>query len=142
MLYEMTTGFTPYDGDNPYVIMNARLTGDPEAPLHRAKPGIVLEIEEVILHALEPKPGKTVPLGQVMKEELDNYTQVPLTERSQKTASSPDVGKPGVPLLPKIAILVVLQITVFFLFFWWFSHRGHRDNSTGTNKPGVVDTSP
>jgi serine/threonine protein kinase len=35
MLYEMTTGFPPYEGDNPYVVMNARLSGDPEAPRKR-----------------------------------------------------------------------------------------------------------
>ena len=32
MLYEMVTGATPFEGTNPYAIMNARLTGDPVAP--------------------------------------------------------------------------------------------------------------
>ena len=32
MLYEMLTGSTPFEGVNPYAIMNARLIGDPVAP--------------------------------------------------------------------------------------------------------------
>ena len=32
MLYEMVTGATPFEGNNPYAIMNARLIGDPVAP--------------------------------------------------------------------------------------------------------------
>jgi serine/threonine-protein kinase len=140
MLYEMTTGFTPYDGDNPYVIMNARLTGDPEAPRTR-NPGLSPEMEEIILHALERNPSKRFPSAGSMKEELNNYKQVALTERSQRLRP-PQMWKTRVPLLPKIAALVVIQIVVFFLFFWWFSHRSHHGNSTGTNQPGVVEAKP
>ena len=32
ILYEMTTGSAPFEGESPYVIMNARLSGDPVAP--------------------------------------------------------------------------------------------------------------
>jgi serine/threonine-protein kinase len=32
ILYEMVTGEAPFGGDSPYVIMNARVTGDPQAP--------------------------------------------------------------------------------------------------------------
>ncbi len=32
ILYEMTTGSTPFEGESPYAIMNARLTGDPVLP--------------------------------------------------------------------------------------------------------------
>lgn len=140
MLYEMTTGFTPYDGDNPYVIMNARLTGDPEAPRAR-NPELSPEIEEIILHALERHPAKRFSSAICMKAELNNYQQVPLTERS-KRLRAPQLWKARLPLLPKIAALVMLQIAVFFLLFWWFSHRSHRDSSTGANTPAVVDKGP
>ena len=32
ILYEMATGATLFEGENPYVVMNSRLTGDPPAP--------------------------------------------------------------------------------------------------------------
>jgi serine/threonine protein kinase len=140
MLYEMTTGFTPYDGDNPYVIMNVRLTGDPEAPRER-NPQLSSEIEEIILHALERNPSKRFSSAAAMKAELNNYNEVHLTERFRRLRP-PQLWKARFPLLPKIAVLVAMQIAVFFLLFWWFSHRSHRDNSTGTNRPGVVDTRP
>jgi serine/threonine protein kinase len=140
MLYEMTTGFTPYDGDHPYVVMNARLSGDPEAPRAR-NPELSPEIEEIILHALERNPAKRFHSAGSMKDELNNYKQVQLTERS-KRLRPPRMWKTRVPLLPKIAVLLVLQIAAFFLFFWWFSHRSHPVRSTKTNRPGMVDTGP
>jgi serine/threonine protein kinase len=135
----MTTGFPPYDGDNPYVIMNARLTGDP-APPRKRNPELSPEIEEIILHALERNPSKRLPSAAFMKAELNNYSQVSLTGRF-KRLRPPQLWKVRVPLLPKIAALVVIQIAVFVLLFWWFSHRSHRDNSVVTNQPGVVETS-
>jgi serine/threonine-protein kinase len=137
MLYEMTTGFPPYDGDNPHVIMNARLTGDPEPPRKR-NPQLSPEIEEIILHALERNPSRRFPSAASMKAELNDYKEVPLTERF-KRLRPPQLWKARVPLLLKIAAFVVIQIAVFFLLFWWFSHRSHRDNSVVTTKPGVVD---
>jgi serine/threonine-protein kinase len=135
MLYEMTTGSPPYDGDSPYVVMNARLTGDPEAPRKR-NPRLSPEIEEIILHALERNPSKRFPSAGCMKAELDDYNEVPLTERFRRLRP-PQLWKARVPLLPKIAVLVVAQIAVFFLLFWWFSHRSHHNNTPVTTNAGI-----
>jgi serine/threonine protein kinase len=140
MLYEMTTGFTPYDGDNPFVVMNARLTGDPEAPRQR-NPQLSPAIEEIILHAIERNPSKRFSSAGSMKAELNDYSEVLLTDRF-KRLRPPQLWKARMPLLPKIVALVVLQIVAFFLVFWWLSHRNHRDNSGVTAKPGIVDTKP
>jgi serine/threonine-protein kinase len=137
MLYEMTTGFPPYDGDNPYVIMNARLTGDPEAP-RRRNPGLSPEMEEIILHALERNPSKRFPSAAAMREELNDYREIHLTDRS-KRLRSPRPWKTKVPLLPKIAALVVLQIALFLLLFWWFSHRTRQHSPVPGSQPGVVE---
>ena len=32
VLYEMTTGSVPFEGPNPFIVMNSRITGDPVAP--------------------------------------------------------------------------------------------------------------
>ena len=115
MLYEMTTGVTPYDGDNAYVIMNARLTGDPEAPRQR-NPRLSPEIEEIILHAMERNPAKRFNSAASMRMELNNYKDVPLTDRFERLRP-PQLWKARVPLLPKIITLVVIQVAVFFLLF-------------------------
>ena len=52
ILYEMATGEPPFAGDSPYVIMNARVTGDPQAP-RKINPNLTPVLEEIILHAME-----------------------------------------------------------------------------------------
>jgi serine/threonine protein kinase len=140
MLYEMTTGFPSYDGDNPYVVMNARLTGDPEAPRKRNRQ-LSPEIEEIILHALERNPSKRFPSADSMRKELNDYSEVHLTERS-KRLRSPQLWKARFPLLPMIAVLAALQIAVFFLLFWLLSRSSHHTHSTVTSPPGLVDGQP
>jgi len=76
-----------------------------------------------------------------MREELNNYSEVSLTERF-KRLRPPQLWKARFPLLPTIAILAALQIAAFFLLFWLLGHLGHRHNSTVTTKPGVVDAPP
>jgi serine/threonine protein kinase len=139
MLYEMTTGFTPYDGDNPFVVMNARLTGDPDAPRQR-NPQLSPAIEEIILHAIERHPSNRFSSAGAMKAELNNYDEVHLTERS-KRLRPPQLWRARMPLLPKIVALVVIQIAAFFLVFWWLSHRSHH-SSSGMTKPEIIDTRP
>lgn len=124
MLYEMTTGSPPYDGDNAYVVMNARLSGDPEAPRLRNSE-LSAEIEEIILHALERAPAKRFPSAACMKAELNDYSEVSLTERF-KRLRPPQLWKTRLPLLPKILAIVLIQVVVFFLLLWGFSHRSHR----------------
>jgi hypothetical protein len=76
-----------------------------------------------------------------MKAELNNYSEVPLTDRF-KRLRVPQLWKVRVPLLPKIAALIVIQIALFFLLFWWLSNRSHRNDSGVTTKLGIVDTRP
>ncbi|MGA2786082.1 MAG: hypothetical protein ABSF60_01005, partial [Verrucomicrobiota bacterium] len=98
------------------------------------------EIEEIILHALERNPSKRFPSAASMKAELNDYSEVSLTERF-KRLRPPQLWRARVPLLPKVVAFVVMQVAVFFLLFWWFSHRSHHENPVVTTKPGVVETS-
>ena len=138
MLYEMTTGFPPYEGDNVYVVMNARLSGDPQAPRSR-NPLLSPQIEEIILHALERGPSRRFPSAAAMKAELNDYGEVSLTDRFKKL-QPPQLWKARLPLLPKIVAIVMVQIALFFLLFWWFSHRSHHNGSVSRDAQGVVNT--
>jgi len=137
MLYEMTTGVPPYDGDNIYVVMNARLSDDPEAPRSR-NPVLSPQIEEIILHALERNPSKRFPSAAAMRSELKDYSEVSLTERFKKLRP-PQIWKARFPLFPKIALFVIIQVVAFFLLFWWFSHRSHHLNSAPSNASPAVN---
>jgi serine/threonine protein phosphatase PrpC len=87
MLYEMTTGSAPFEGTSPYMIMNARLTGDPQAP-HKRNPKISPQLEEIILHAMERDPKDRFSSAAGMKLELETPETVHLTGRRDRLQSS------------------------------------------------------
>jgi serine/threonine-protein kinase len=123
MLYEMTTGCAPYEGDNPFVIMNARLSGDPEPP-RQTNPQLSCQMEEIILHAMEREPVNRFTSALTMKQELDDYAKVTLEGRYKKVRA-PHVLSTYAPLLRNMAIVVAGQIVMFLLLFWYFSHHHH-----------------
>jgi len=80
VLYEMTTGSVPFEGPNPFIVMNSRLTGDPIAP-RKVNPQISEELEEVILHAMEREPHRRYQSAETMKRELDDPESIKTTGR-------------------------------------------------------------
>jgi serine/threonine protein phosphatase PrpC len=91
MLYEMTTGVVPFEGPNPFIVMNSRLTGDPVAPRKR-NPEVSEELEEIILHAMEREPHRRYASAADMKRELDNPETVKVSGRHHHLRS-PKVWK-------------------------------------------------
>lgn len=83
MLYEMATGSVPYQGDNAFVVMNARLSGDPVAP-RRLRPEIPPALEEIILHAMERDPGNRFLSVTGFKSDLDHQDLVRITGRAER----------------------------------------------------------
>jgi hypothetical protein len=77
------TGATPFEGSNPYAIMNARLIGDPIAP-QKHMPEISPQVEEILLHALERQPFDRYPNAAAMKAELDDPEHVQVTGRVER----------------------------------------------------------
>ena len=115
ILYEMVTGATPFEGESPYVVMNARVTGDPEAP-RKINPELNPALEEVILQAMERDPRKRYPSAVEMKRDLENLDKVEITHRDQRLRA-PQPWKSRSHLVLLIAGVVVLQVGLFFLFF-------------------------
>src|SRR5579863_7238802 len=56
MLYEMLTGKTPFQGPNPFAVMNDRLLNNPVPP-REIEPSISPEVQEIIYRALERDPS-------------------------------------------------------------------------------------
>ena len=135
ILYLMTTGSVPYEGDNPYVVMNARLSGDPQAPRHRNE-RLSAQIEEIILHALEREPADRYPSAAAMKAELDDYTAVSLEGR-WKRLRAPRYLRARAPLLLKMAAVLAAQVAAFLLLFWHFSHSRHGNGPSKTPAPAA-----
>ena len=121
ILYETATGEPPFGGDSPYVIMNARVTGDPVAP-RKVNPKLTPVLEEIILHAMERDPRRRYQSATEMKRELDNYESVELTSRFARL-QAPQIWKSRFRMVPLIIAFVVLQIVVFLLLILYFRKR-------------------
>lgn len=124
MLYEMIVGVTPFQGenDNPFVIMNARITGDPVAPRER-NPKVSLQAEEIILHAMERDPRNRYNSASDMKADLDNLEEVQLTGRCDRL-QTPTHWKRGWKKSLSIALAVAIPLAIFLLLVLMIVHRG------------------
>ena len=115
MLYEMTTGFVPFEGPNPFIVMNSRITGDPVAPRKR-NPEIPPELEEIILHAMERQPNRRYSTAAEMKEDLDHPEKVILTGRAADL-KRPKVWKTRWLQMRLVVFSIGIPILLFLTFF-------------------------
>jgi serine/threonine protein phosphatase PrpC len=120
MLYEMLTGCAPFDGANPYMIMNARLGGDPIAPRKRNKE-IPVEVEEIILHAMEQDPDDRYQSAMEMKADLDAPEKVQVTGRHERLRP-PMVWKTKWRMARTIIFLALVPVVVFGLLYLFYNH--------------------
>jgi serine/threonine-protein kinase len=118
ILYEMATGEPPFGGDSAYVIMNARVTGDPAAP-RKVNPKLTPVLEEIILHAMERDPKRRYQSAADMKRELDDYESVEMTNRCTRL-QAPQIWKSRFRMLPMILGFVILQVILFLLLLLYF----------------------
>jgi serine/threonine-protein kinase len=121
MLYEMVTGAVPFEGTNPYAIMNARLMGDAVAP-RKLNPQLSPQVEEIILHALEQKPYDRYASAAEMRAELAAPETVQLTGRCERL-------RPQVPWRNRwrwvryVLLLLLVPVLVFGLMYLAGHHR-------------------
>ncbi|HXD00497.1 MAG TPA: protein kinase [Verrucomicrobiae bacterium] len=121
ILYEMTTGEPPFAGDSPYVIMNARVTGDPQAP-RKLNPKLTPVIEEIILHAMERDPRRRYQSATEMRTELENYEAVEMTNRCSRL-QAPQIWKSKFRMLPLILGMLFFWVLSFVLLFLWLRKK-------------------
>ena len=125
MLYEMLTGSTPFAGDDPFVIMNTRTTGDPKAP-RKLNPLLSPEAEEIVLRALQRDPAERYQSAAAMKADLDAPRQVQVTGLAARLETSTR-WKRALLLIRWIALFcilpIVVQVALFFLFWHHYAKK-------------------
>jgi eukaryotic-like serine/threonine-protein kinase len=82
MLYEMLTGKTPFQGPNPFAIMNDRLMNNPVPP-REVNPEISSELQEVIYRALEREPQNRYSTANEFAWDLEHLDQVGVADRAE-----------------------------------------------------------
>ncbi|HEY1922065.1 MAG TPA: protein kinase [Tepidisphaeraceae bacterium] len=117
ILYEMVTGSVPFEGANPFIIMNSRLSGDPVAPRKRNEK-ISPQVEEIILHAMARLPQDRYATALEMKKELDHPETVELTGRCDRlVVPNPTTGNARRYLLVVICIAApVLAMAIAWVY--------------------------
>jgi len=119
ILYEMITGTPPFEGGNPLVIMNARLSGDPVAP-SKKNAQITPEVEEIVLKAMARDLEDRYPSAKALKEDLDDPKRVQVTGRAQRLVKPSAVKSRWKRY--RFAILAVVVPVVLFLIVWVATH--------------------
>jgi eukaryotic-like serine/threonine-protein kinase len=117
MLYEMLTGEPPFQGPNPFAIMNDRLLNNPVPP-RELDPAISPELQEIIYRAIERDPKNRYASAHEMALDLQHPDKVGVAERPElrdwKTRRTPWVQK-----LLFYIFLALIPVVIFGLMFYF-----------------------
>jgi len=121
VLYEMLTGVPPFDGDDPFVIMNTRMSGDPPAP-RKLNPELSPQAEEIVLRALRRDPAGRYPTAAAMKADLDAPERMRVTGLCDHLQESTRWRR--VLLLARhLVFIAVIPLAIQVLLFLWLWHH-------------------
>jgi serine/threonine-protein kinase len=125
MLYQMLTGTIAFDNTDIAAIVNARVTGDPEAP-RKLNPALSEQAEEIVLHAMARDPADRYATAGLMKADLASPTTVPLTGRWRRLEPSTPwrrcLRKSRTVILWAV-VPVALQVLFFFILWRHFAKK-------------------
>jgi serine/threonine-protein kinase len=115
ILFEMLTGETPFDGPNPFAVMNDRLVNDPPSARERNSE-ISPQLQEILYRAMERDPQDRFAGAREFAEALAHPECVELIDRAARKERKPA----RLPFLKRIlsyTMLLVLPLTIFVLIF-------------------------
>ncbi len=116
MYYEMLTGAAPFEGENPFAVMNDRLLNPPIPPRER-NARISPQAQEIVYRALERDPARRYASAREFAWDLEHPEQVGVADREElrlwKQRRNPVQRRrllyAGLALLPLL----------LFLLLWW-----------------------
>jgi serine/threonine-protein kinase len=127
VLYEMLTGAVPFQEENPWAALNARVTGDPVAP-RKLNHELSAQAEEIVLRALQRDPANRYQIAAAMKAELDTADHVRVTGLADRL-QQPVAWKPGFfqrPWVLGATLLGPLAIGIVILLYLLLRHHPGR----------------
>jgi serine/threonine protein kinase len=126
MLYEMLTGYPPFEGDDPFVVASARQIGDPKAP-RALNPAISLQAEEIVLRALRRDPSDRYASAAALKADVDGPAQVHVSGLADRLVAVTRwrTGARWLRYILFVAVGPLAFLLVMFRLLWWFLERKH-----------------
>ncbi len=111
ILFEMLTGQTPFNGPNPFAVMNDRLVNDPPSA-REINPEISAQMQEILFRAMERDPENRFAGAKELAAALAHPECVEVTDRSSRRERKPA----RLPLLKRIlSYTMLLMIPVVIL---------------------------
>jgi eukaryotic-like serine/threonine-protein kinase len=104
ILHEMLTGETPFNGVNPFAVMNDRLVNDPPSA-REIEPEISIHVQEILYRAMERRPDDRFASAGALAAALANPESVAIIDRSSRKEQKPA----RLPLLKRILSYTMLQ---------------------------------
>lgn len=120
MLYEMLTGKAPFQGPNPFAIMNDRLLNNPIPP-REINPSISPQLQEVIYRALERDPKNRYASAAEFARDLQHQDEVGVEDRAELR----DWKKRRTPWVRQVLFYIMLAMipVVIFGLLLFFAKR-------------------
>ena len=117
---EMLTGKAPFQGPNPFAIMNDRLLNNPIPP-REIDPSISPQLQEIIYRAIERDPKNRYATAAEFAHDLQHQDQVGVEERTELH----DWKKRRTPWVRQVLFYVMLALipVVIFGLLLYFAKR-------------------
>jgi serine/threonine protein kinase len=117
MLYEMLTGKSPFQGPNPFAVMNDRLLNNPIPP-REIDPSISPQLQEIIYRAIERDPKNRYATAAELAHDLNHQDQVGVEDRAElrdwKTRRTPWVRKALFYVMLAMIPIVIFGLLLYF----------------------------
>jgi eukaryotic-like serine/threonine-protein kinase len=114
ILYEMLTGETPFQGSNPFAVMNARLTERPSPP-SEIDPSIPPQLEAVVLRALARDPAGRYAFAREFAHDLAHLDEVAFANRLVDLRRDPSRKRSFVSSFMRALIPIVLLAALLYV---------------------------
>jgi len=81
ILYEMVTGHVPFEADNVFATLHAKVHGEPRPP-RQLRPDLSPQLEEIILQALEREPDQRFQVALELRDALAHPESIVMKNRA------------------------------------------------------------
>jgi len=113
ILFEMLTGHTPFNGPNPFAVMNDRLVNDPPSA-RGINPEISVQMQEILFRAMERDPNNRFTCAREFAAALQHPESVHVIDRAARKETKP-ARLPWMKRILSYTMLLMIPIVIFTL---------------------------